>query len=402
MGRADRDIGVAALERALEEGGCPVCRQVQKSESRWLFSLLWENVNSPEARERIAGSWGFCHGHAWGMALMERRELGGNLGTAIIYNDLSQRLLESCRRNAATLANVKVGETCPACEYLSRREADYISGLIKYCAEEPSSSLLRARGSLCMPHFYKVLGKARGRPMVFDFLLAVQNEKLEKIKTNGWPKEEALAFLWGEMDGKAFLLQDVAFRSHFHCYLCDGRAGEEDDLISRLLRLKGEGSISAGDLKWLCVEHAMSMSFHRGESHQGKRHLTASMLVLFAEELRKLKELDAGARGRPSLKHLLRLGKEAPTTNRQCPICMELSEKKEKIARLFLDKRPSRNVSKVDHYLCLPHVQLAMGVGGEPSTDLGLAFLKKLEKINMQLRDYIGKHDWRFTGKIGN
>ena len=69
-----RDITGAILERACEQEGCPLCRLARAQERRWLWMLLWENVNDPGVRDRIAVSWGFCRRHAWELAYLERRD----------------------------------------------------------------------------------------------------------------------------------------------------------------------------------------------------------------------------------------------------------------------------------------------------------------------------------------
>ena len=53
------------LMDACREEGCPVCRVEQENVERFLENQFYENVNSPKWRDKLRGSLGFCHEHAW-------------------------------------------------------------------------------------------------------------------------------------------------------------------------------------------------------------------------------------------------------------------------------------------------------------------------------------------------
>ena len=71
------------LRDACQLPGCPVCRIEQRTVQRFLDALMYENVNDPGTRDRLRGSLGFCHEHAWQVA---NEMLGNALGMAIIYH----------------------------------------------------------------------------------------------------------------------------------------------------------------------------------------------------------------------------------------------------------------------------------------------------------------------------
>ncbi len=54
-----------ALERAVAERGCPICRVGDEAARRYLRFVLHELVNDLATRERLTSTWGFCHRHAW-------------------------------------------------------------------------------------------------------------------------------------------------------------------------------------------------------------------------------------------------------------------------------------------------------------------------------------------------
>jgi hypothetical protein len=48
------------LRSAMRQPGCPICRIRDEAEYKYLYFLLWENVNDGATRMRIIRSLGFC------------------------------------------------------------------------------------------------------------------------------------------------------------------------------------------------------------------------------------------------------------------------------------------------------------------------------------------------------
>lgn len=92
--KAERRFGLAEaeLKAAFRQEGCPICRVRREAERRYLFHLLWENVNDLSTRIRLVRSSGFCPAHTWELFHMEWQHFGDALGNGIIYEDLLWRV----------------------------------------------------------------------------------------------------------------------------------------------------------------------------------------------------------------------------------------------------------------------------------------------------------------------
>lgn len=64
-------------------------------EGRYLYNLLYENVNSLTTRVHIARSQGLCAEHAWELQAIEQEHWGSGLGVGIIYEDLARRVVRA-------------------------------------------------------------------------------------------------------------------------------------------------------------------------------------------------------------------------------------------------------------------------------------------------------------------
>ncbi len=97
-------LGLITLElmEALQKPGCPICRVKEEAEYRYLFFLLYENVNDGATRLQIVSSLGFCPPHTWQMGNIEIKQFGDAFGNSIIYENLVRvahdRLAQYMRR----------------------------------------------------------------------------------------------------------------------------------------------------------------------------------------------------------------------------------------------------------------------------------------------------------------
>jgi hypothetical protein len=89
----------------MRQPGCPICRIRDEAEHKYLYFLLWENVNDGATRMRIIRSLGFCPRHTWQMGRMETHHFGEAFGNSIIYENLVEvvrkRLARYVRRAQA-------------------------------------------------------------------------------------------------------------------------------------------------------------------------------------------------------------------------------------------------------------------------------------------------------------
>ncbi len=93
------------LKIAMRQPGCPICRIRDEAEYKYLYYLLWENVNDGATRMQIVASLGFCPRHTWQMGRIETERFGDALGNSIIYESLTgvvhNRLASYLRRSQA-------------------------------------------------------------------------------------------------------------------------------------------------------------------------------------------------------------------------------------------------------------------------------------------------------------
>jgi hypothetical protein len=87
------DFILLQLKLALREPGCPICRLMHEVERRFLFYVLYENVNDGTTRAHLLHSLGLCPGHAWAMQATEQGRWNDGMGTGAIYEDLTARVL---------------------------------------------------------------------------------------------------------------------------------------------------------------------------------------------------------------------------------------------------------------------------------------------------------------------
>ena len=177
MGRRDRKTPAKFLTYfqlldAFTEAGCPVCSIVEHGALKALDGLLYEQVNDPVTRERLAESHGFCNWHAW----MLPRIPGSALGAALIYRHLLQNTLDRlpAPRQAAdsdkpssTLRNRVLGgratppaflvwrrtkSPCLLCTMAQRVERDALAAVLDFVSEPEFSEAFARSAGLCLPH----------------------------------------------------------------------------------------------------------------------------------------------------------------------------------------------------------------------------------------------------------
>ena len=145
-GRRQPSLVDAALDQALELGGCPLCSLQDRACAGYFRALLWELVTDVGARNKLRASLGLCPRHWWRLRQLERDSLHNALGLAILLEDTVgevRKLLEEgdFRQRWENRA------PCPACEREQQTEATYAGRLQERLETEPH---LRRR--LCKDH----------------------------------------------------------------------------------------------------------------------------------------------------------------------------------------------------------------------------------------------------------
>jgi hypothetical protein len=216
------DLISLEVKLACREPGCPVCYLRLRSERRYLYNFLWENVNDAGIRGKLIRSWGFCHTHAWQIQEMEETIWHDGMGTAIVYEDLARRVLrelvtirqEQARAHRDSPFRRQVSERgadllrrlaptgnhrgppsptvlapqgdCRVCEVGEQAVERFTTWLVRDCTtvEDIHQAYIQSDG-LCLPHLRAALEiSARTNPPAGDLLLDVAIARMEALATN--------------------------------------------------------------------------------------------------------------------------------------------------------------------------------------------------------------------------
>jgi hypothetical protein len=231
-----------SLELALREPGCPICRLRQQSDSRYLFTLLYENVNDGGTRKHLVRGMGLCPEHAWALQATEQEHWHDGLGVGIIYEDLASRVLKTLSEHldknspsrasrrtrlrrqmkrwgsvgrrlsqwlsspapgTSLLAKVSPVEGCRACELVGEMEAIYLDWLVQQMTDSKFRGLYAASDGLCLPHLRRALASAEDEQAV-RYLVELAVAKLgplvaglkEYIRKRDWNNRHEPKYPW--------------------------------------------------------------------------------------------------------------------------------------------------------------------------------------------------------------
>jgi hypothetical protein len=247
------NLSTISLRLAFREPGCPICRLRQQAERRYLFNLLYENVNDGGTRRHLVRGLGLCPEHAWALQAIEQERWHDGLGVSIIYEDLARRVQASLREyqernpmahadrrtrlrqrlerlgaigrwlagrlsrsalSASLLARVSPTERCRACDLVGELEEINLSWLIQGLAEPEFRELYTASDGLCLPHLRRALSSAKDE-LAVHCLVEVTAARLDPlvadlgdyIRKHDWNNREEPKHPWE----RASWLRAVAF-----------------------------------------------------------------------------------------------------------------------------------------------------------------------------------------------
>lgn len=191
------------MMEACHKSGCPICRLEQQSVERYLDVQFYENVNSPNWRDGLRASLGFCHEHAW---LGVKQRLGDALGYSIIYHDLVNSILAALedgnsaaltpRRHTSLLrqlpeparnrlvhilAALSPRKRCLVCEHRDQVARTLLSALVAELANPEMVHALTSSEGLCLPHLRAALEHIRDQS-TSEQLLQIHRAKLESLR----------------------------------------------------------------------------------------------------------------------------------------------------------------------------------------------------------------------------
>jgi hypothetical protein len=203
---ASKFITYFQLLDAMKEPGCPVCSMVERGARKALDGLMYEQVNDPTTRERLAESHGFCNWHAW----MLPRIPNSALGAAMIYRHLLDHALDQLRstlQSPATLApNSALHErffgtrsdrpvfltwrrkkaACYLCRMSRQSERDTLNTVLDFIGEPEFAEAFQGSAGLCLPHLTRALELGNDRPDATP-LLSAHRERWEDLR---WELDE--------------------------------------------------------------------------------------------------------------------------------------------------------------------------------------------------------------------
>ncbi len=186
------------LQNVLTRPGCPICALGEQAAHSYLDGLLWESVNDPGIRERLAGSLGFCGRHS--------RELltfpGERLGVAILQRAVLREAVNRLHQNPAASPpgfvqsiqdklSGRIDRTapesgpsqsmrpCPACVQQDQAEALACETLLTHFTGDLDGPLLSA-GGLCWPHLQRAL-ESEGETPVRAALVQLHRRAWEAV-----------------------------------------------------------------------------------------------------------------------------------------------------------------------------------------------------------------------------
>lgn len=154
--RRPADVVDAALDRALAEPGCPVCRLMGRAAERYFDGLLWELVNDPGVRQELRASLGLCPRHWWGLVYVEQTVTRNVLGLAILLQDVTARVAEALGARSAQDRRGHSGRwrmrgarptaglaerlaRCPACKHETWAQQTYLGRLVERLQAAPEA-----------------------------------------------------------------------------------------------------------------------------------------------------------------------------------------------------------------------------------------------------------------------
>ena len=192
-----RDAISFKLLKAMAKPGCAVCHLVDEAVSRYLDSLLYENVNDPGTRDRLRASQGFCREHARKVAGMRDA-----FGLAIIYRDILSSLGEALQHEGKSVpisSPAPVGRerlrrgqhmerrlaphhSCPACEVQEDVTQVSLQALVRGLDDEDMARAYDGSHGLCLPHLRAAVALA-DTPATLKILVNKESQVVTSLVT---------------------------------------------------------------------------------------------------------------------------------------------------------------------------------------------------------------------------
>lgn len=182
-----------ALERALKQRYCCICRLVRETEEQHIWFFLYEHTGDPPMRHRFDEASGFCHYHGQLAAgIVFEREMMSESAMARVYETVVMTYREKLEGLSRTNQGMKAlgrnkgfpgipsAETCLVCDASKQAEAGYVGALLRSLDEECHRADYVHSDGLCNPHLALAVQKAQ--PDMKQFLLEDQERRMEGLQ----------------------------------------------------------------------------------------------------------------------------------------------------------------------------------------------------------------------------
>ena len=175
------------LADAFREPGCPLCRELERTESAYLESILAESVNDVPYRQALDAGRGFCATHCRAVLDADKRR-SGTLGAAILLRaTLVARLrdLEATQSAGGWTRSRRAAEAarppaCPACIRLAQSDTWVVEGLVRL-TEDPAWAEAVAAAPICLGHLVALMDR-RAVPAWWPAIEARQLGRLRDLR----------------------------------------------------------------------------------------------------------------------------------------------------------------------------------------------------------------------------
>jgi hypothetical protein len=159
-----RSIADIHLSELFEQDECPLCTQVARSGATYVNSFLYEGVTDVGFRRELDRARGFCRRHTREVLAANRRQSGGTLGSAILFEailrirgpELDAALESRGNTRRKRVADASRPPACPVCGV----EASAVTSAIDSFHGLASGTEWReaiARGPFCLDHLLALL-----------------------------------------------------------------------------------------------------------------------------------------------------------------------------------------------------------------------------------------------------
>ncbi len=170
---------VSALGEARD---CALCELESNYMHHYFETLLYENVNDPVLRDKLAKSGGFCHRHAHLLL-----SFNDALGMAILYRDqisILCRYLKKIKNISPKSLHEKIQNqssgNCPACTSEEQNRNNKIETFLEWIDDDELKRQFESGVGFCKEHLFAVIKQAK-KPKTCSYIIEAHFEKYSRL-----------------------------------------------------------------------------------------------------------------------------------------------------------------------------------------------------------------------------